>query len=603
MTVCSQPKIKVEELMEKIRAEVQKRRSYEGSPEGALGENLVDRHPADLLCQEPDMESQNSGLPDAPSTFQFKDGGYHINDFLQYHDVEFVKNAYLAILGRQPDAAGYQGFLVALRTAGMTKAEILGRLRYSSEGRSRGTRIKGLLPMFLLHSSFRLPVLGYFGRLATGILNLPAIIRNMQHTDNSFGWQATMMQRKIDALQARVFSEAEFQEKLEARTVDQEDLQELQNRKADRAEVLALADRKLDREEVASLLENLVKREVLIAHGAGKADREEVLALLERKLDREEAGCVLENLLDREVLSTLLKDKVDRQELNPLVAQKADQNALNELCATIKDLSGRIRDHRLLLLDQQRRLGLLLEETRKRLPDRLTREELECMLAEEEHLLDGEYVHFEEHFRGTRGDIKERQRRYLPYVEASGAGLANAPILDLGCGRGEWLDLLKEQGLVARGVDRNRVMVRQCQELGLDVVEADAIKSLRSLPAASLGAVTGFHVIEHVSMRHLVALLDESLRVLMPGGLVIFETPNPENIVVGACDFYLDPTHNRPLHPVSMSYLVEQRGFVRTEIVRFSSEPLTPYSGHVGIEEILTRLKASYEYAIIGYKT
>jgi SAM-dependent methyltransferase len=589
MTVCSQPKIKVEELMEKIRAEVQKRRSYEGSPEGALGENLVDRHPADLLCQEPDMESQNSGLPDAPSTFQFKDGGYHINDFLQYHDVEFVKNAYLAILGRQPDSPGYQGFLVALRTAGMTKAEILGRLRYSSEGRSRGTRIKGLLPMFLLHSSFRLPVLGYFGRLATGILNLPAIIRNMQHTDNSFGWQATMMQRKIDALQARVLSEAEFQEKLEARTVDQEDLQELQNRKADRAEVLALADRKLDREEVASLLEDLVKREELIAHAAGKADREEVLALMERKLDRE-------------VLSTLLKDKADRQELSALVAQKADQNVLNELCATIKDLSGRIRDHRLLLLDQQRRLGLLLEETRKCLPDRLTREELESMLAEEEHLLDGEYMFFEEHFRGTRGDIKERQRRYLPYVQATGAGLANAPILDLGCGRGEWLDLLKEQGLVARGVDRNRVMVRQCQELGLDVVEADAIESLRSLPATSLGAVTGFHVIEHVSLRGLVALLDESLRVLMPGGLVIFETPNPENIVVGACDFYLDPTHNRPLHPVSMSYLAEQRGFVRTEIMRFSSEPLIPYSGHVGIEEILTRLKASYDYAIVGYK-
>jgi SAM-dependent methyltransferase len=564
MTASSQPRINVEQLMEKIRAEVQKRRSYEGSPAGALGEDQDDRHPADLLCQEPDVESQTSGFLGVPSTFQFRDDGYHINDFLQYHDGEFVKNAYLGILGRQPDSPGYQGFLVALRTAGMTKAEILGRLRYSSEGRSRKVRIKALLPTFLVHSSFRLPIVGYFCRLTTGILNLPTIIRNIQRSDNSLSRQMVMVQENLNAIGAKISNELEFQEKLEARKVVQEDLQKLENR---------------------------------------KADREEVLALAERKLDREEARCLLENLLDREVLSTLLKDKADRQELSALVAQKADQNALNELCATIKDLSGRIRDHRLLLLDQQRRLGLLLEETRKRLPDRLTREELESMRAEEAHLLDGESLFFEDRFRGTREDIKERQRPYLPYVKGTAAGLASAPILDVGCGRGEWLELLKEQGLVARGVDRNRIMVRQCQELGLDVVDGDAIESLRSLPVTSLGAVTGFHVIEHLSLRDLVALLDESLRVLIPGGLVIFETPNPENIVVGACDFYLDPTHNRPLHPVSMSYLAEQRGFVRTEIIRFNSEPLTPYSGHVGIEEILTRLKASYDYAIVGYKT
>ena len=115
-------------------------------------------------------------------------------------------------------------------------------------------------------------------------------------------------------------------------------------------------------------------------------------------------------------------------------------------------------------------------------------------------------------------------------------------MLDAGCGRGEWLELLKEQGITTgRGIDNNRVMVKQCEGYGLDVIEGDVIESLRDFPSASLGAVTAFHLIEHLPLNVLVKFLDETARVLKSGGIAIFETPNPENILVGAFTFYLDP--------------------------------------------------------------
>jgi len=126
-------------------------------------------------------------------------------------------------------------------------------------------------------------------------------------------------------------------------------------------------------------------------------------------------------------------------------------------------------------------------------------------------------------------------------------GLKDSPILDIGCGRGEWLELLKENNLNARGLDLNQVMVRMCRDKGLNVEEGEALSFLKSLPDSSLGAVTGFHLIEHYGFEFLVKLLGEILRVLKPGGIVIFETPNPGNILVGSCNFYIDPTHNKPL--------------------------------------------------------
>ena len=207
------------------------------------------------------------------------------------------------------------------------------------------------------------------------------------------------------------------------------------------------------------------------------------------------------------------------------------------------------------------------------------------------------YAALEDRFRGSREEIKERFRDYLPYVKE------NAPVIDLACGRGEWLELLVENGLEARGVDSNGLQATQCRARGLDVSEQDLFVFLKDLADASAGAITGFHIIEHLSFNALVALLDEVMRVLRPGGVVIFETPNPENLVVGSNYFYLDPTHRHPLPTELMQFLFKNQGFEQIEIL-----PLHPWeSGRVAGEGQLAERFNAYiygpmDYAIVGRK-
>jgi O-antigen chain-terminating methyltransferase len=176
------------------------------------------------------------------------------------------------------------------------------------------------------------------------------------------------------------------------------------------------------------------------------------------------------------------------------------------------------------------------------------------------------------------------------------------PILDLGCGRGEWLEILTETGLEAYGVDTNQIFVGQCREKGFRVIEEDALQHLRSLPDSRLGAVTGFHIIEHLPLDVLIKLIDETVRVLKPGGLAIFETPNPQNVLVGSHSFYIDPTHRHPIPCLTAQFLLEARGLCDVEIVG-----LHPFaeSYHVLDGTELARRFNEYfygpqDYAVIG---
>jgi len=198
------------------------------------------------------------------------------------------------------------------------------------------------------------------------------------------------------------------------------------------------------------------------------------------------------------------------------------------------------------------------------------------------------YVRFEEHFRGSRADIKERQAVYLGCLNLLNRSDALREILDIGSGRGEWLELLRDEGWRAYGRDLNEEMVHQCRVLDLDVECQDALDHLRSLPDGALTAVTGFHIVEHVPFEVLLELFAETLRVLKPGGMIIFETPNPENLQVGAHTFYLDPTHRRPLAPSLLKFVAENTGFTLTGILRlhpypelgFSSDSNSPIEQH-----------------------
>lgn len=257
------------------------------------------------------------------------------------------------------------------------------------------------------------------------------------------------------------------------------------------------------------------------------------------------------------------------------------------------------------LISQERRINILLEEARKRLPEPFSQEQLRHIAEEERHTLDALYLSFEDQFRGSWEDIQARLRVYLPFLQEAQLGTAERPVVDLGCGRGEWLHLLKEEGLHARGVDRNRTMIEACRQRDLDVVENDALAYLRTLPDASMGAVTGFHLLEHLPLEVVIKVFDETVRVLQPGGAAMFETPNPENVRVGSYTFYLDPTHRNPLPRAIVAYLAEARGLCRVQTM-----PLHPYAQACRVEEagldVAKRFNEYFygpqDYAVIGWK-
>jgi O-antigen chain-terminating methyltransferase len=255
---------------------------------------------------------------------------------------------------------------------------------------------------------------------------------------------------------------------------------------------------------------------------------------------------------------------------------------------------------------QEERIALLIQ-ARNGLPELSSPATGQRLRQEEMHNMDALYVALQDEFRGSLPEIKKRLGVYLPKLAAAGIGSESMPILDVGCGRGEWLELLREHQLHAAGIDLNRVVLAICQERGLAVMEADAVEHLRSLPEASLGAVTAFHLIEHLALPHLLDFLDAARRVLKPGGVAIFETPNPNNMFVSSRYFYLDPTHRHPI-PVELGrFLAEARGFERVEILELHPWPIEHHVDTRTGGDVATRFNECFygpqDYAIIGWKT
>lgn len=182
------------------------------------------------------------------------------------------------------------------------------------------------------------------------------------------------------------------------------------------------------------------------------------------------------------------------------------------------------------------------------------------------------YEAFEAAFRGDPALIRQRQEDYLPLLRA--AVPPGAATLDLGCGRGEWLELVQENGWRAEGWDLNGRFIDTCRTRGLQAHHGDALAAVARIAAeapGSLHVITAFHLVEHIPFQALVTLVDNALLALADGGLLIFETPNPENLSVGANTFYTDPTHQRPLHPATMAFLAQRSGFTQAASWRLTT--------------------------------
>lgn len=171
------------------------------------------------------------------------------------------------------------------------------------------------------------------------------------------------------------------------------------------------------------------------------------------------------------------------------------------------------------------------------------------------------YRALEDRYRGAESEIARRLKVYLPEVEAAVMRAETKPILDLGCGRGEWLGLLDARGLDAWGVDMNPAQIESAQARGLDAREGDVMSTLAAQPDNSFAVITAHHLIEHLPFDTVAWIAREALRVLAPGGILLFETPNTRNVLVGATTFHTDPTHLKPMPEQVMGVLLETAGY------------------------------------------
>lgn len=212
----------------------------------------------------------------------------------------------------------------------------------------------------------------------------------------------------------------------------------------------------------------------------------------------------------------------------------------------------------------------------------------------------GFYRAFENRFRGARTVIRARLESYLPFIEPLKQVSDKMEAVDLGCGRGEWLQFLGDEGFQAQGVDLDEGMLASCRKRGLKARKGDALEFLREMPDESQVIVSGFHIAEHLPFPQLQRLVRQAHRVLIPGGLLVLETPNPENFRVSTLSFYTDPTHLNPLPPDLLSFLTEYTGFKRNKIIRLQENEGLRAASSASLDDVLGG--ASPDYAVVAQK-
>jgi SAM-dependent methyltransferase len=551
------------------------------------------------------------------------DHRYHVVDLLQYHDRNFIQNAYRAILKRGPDATGFKDFIEALRSGRLNKIDVLARLRYSSEGRAKKVQVKGLLLPAVVRQSYRIPVLGYLFQLCVALARLPKTARSQQQFEAHV---LAQQEQIVDYANANRTTLANQSREVSAALARLNAATQASSHRQQQLELLIREQHTILDQIRASLAELGQHLETRLAEAASRW-HEHLRVMETRFVEEMAAGHTRTELLETRLASegaarneqvTMLNRslKAETEELRNEIERASHQlqsgtdAALHQLQSGTDAALEKQQQLRAELILQGQRVTRLLEDVTARLPASmdqspvmLDQSQLQALADEGRHTLDAFYVSFEDQFRGSREEIKERLKIYLPLFERAGIGTREMPILDIGSGRGEWLELLSEKNLRASGVDLNRVLVAQCRERGLEVVEDDVMHYLRALPDASLGAVTGFHLVEHLPVETLIKMLDETVRVVKPGGACIFETPNPQNVLVGSCNFYFDPTHRNPLPGPIMKFLVESRGFARVEVINLNPSNAERVAGETDlIKRFNQYFYGPMDYAVVGWK-
>ncbi|MEZ4743561.1 MAG: glycosyltransferase [Bdellovibrionota bacterium] len=216
--------------------------------------------------------------------------------------------------------------------------------------------------------------------------------------------------------------------------------------------------------------------------------------------------------------------------------------------------------------------------------------------------LESFYLFYEDRSRGDEKLLTYRFKAYLPVLDELKGARTSLKCLDLGCGRGEWLGFLQNRGFEPFGIDLNPVMLEKAIRNGYDVEVEDALTFLKNSPEAHWDLISGFHIVEHLSFENLLELIKLSYRALKPGGMLLFETPNPENLIVGACNFYSDPTHIRPIPPLSLLLMMEFFGFQHRRVLHLSPMRETSSVNDAFLKDVEHKLYGPQDYAAIAIK-
>ncbi len=214
------------------------------------------------------------------------------------------------------------------------------------------------------------------------------------------------------------------------------------------------------------------------------------------------------------------------------------------------------------------------------------------------------YFEFENLFRGSEELVRERLSFYIPHLKNIYQNLDKALALDVGFGRCEWLSLLRDEGIPSLGVDIDPDLVQRAISKGFNAVNGAASDWLKTQKNNSFGLVTAFHVVEHLSFDVLLDFLRSSYDALVPGGGLIIETPNPENLLVGSFEFWIDPTHVRPYPSQTLQFWISTIGFKNVQVIKLNPYNILPSEGlsHEAIKNLVYRANLERDYAIIARK-
>ncbi len=271
---------------------------------------------------------------------------------------------------------------------------------------------------------------------------------------------------------------------------------------------------------------------------------------------------------------------------------------VDELRAGYEDATLLMKDF-IALKEQLKRLGATLDK--KELP---SSDQVEAIVRP---LEDFSYTGFENRFRGTDGEVKAQQKTYLPYFQPG------KKVLDLGCGRGEFLELLKENNIEAEGIDLNEQMIAVCRDKGFNCRQADILAGLSDYADNSLGGIFSSQVVEHLSPKYLKRLIELAYFKLAPGSHLVLETLNPTSVFSLVHIYFLDLSHQQPVHPHALRFLMESAGFedVTTPVSsplneeKLQTLPTTDETTRIlnqNLDKLNQLLFAPVNYAAIGIK-